>query len=99
MSTQTLPLWQSIKQALTGQPARPTNDYHTQRRIRITEHEVRTLPPGTYKIRIHSGSAWVSWKGQDFVLREGETMRLRCQRHSAVVTATGRQPVVLELLG
>ena len=96
MSTQAIPFWQSIRNAFLG---RPRLDHVASRRIRVTEDEARLLPQDARAIRVFSGGAWVSHRGQDFVLREGQTLSLCDDHDGAVVTSIGRQPVVLEFLG
>ncbi len=95
MSVQAVPFWQSIRNAVLGYAIVPD---HPPQRIRITESESRTLPANVREIRVFSGGAWVSSLGEDSLLYEGQSMILKRNPGSIAVTASGRKPVVLELL-
>ena len=95
MSVQAVPFWQSIRNMISGQTSVRDD---SPRRIRITEHEARTLPSNVREIRVFSGGAWVSSLGEDVVLCEGQALSLGAKDTSVVVTSTGCKPVVLELL-
>lgn len=95
MTAQAIPFWQSIRQSLWGQ-AMVQDD--SQRRMRITEDEARTLPSTVRAIRVYSGGAWVSCLDEGVLLYEGQVLNLADDPGSVVVTAIGHTPVVLELI-
>ena len=69
---------------------------HDQR-IRISKDEACTLPANTRAVRVFEGGAWLSHRGEDFLLAEGEILHLRTGSYAPVVTALGRQTLVLEI--
>ena len=95
MSVQAVPFWQSIRNVITGPILFPDDP---DQRIRISQGEVRTVPPRVGEIRVFSGGAWVSSPGQNALLYEGQSLKLHNNQGSVAVTSIGRRPVVLELL-
>ncbi len=69
-----------------------------QRRIRITENETRKLPQNAHQIRVFAGGAWVSSLHTNNVLHQGQSLTLGRKHEDVVVTAAGRQPLVLEII-
>jgi hypothetical protein len=54
----------------------------------------------TYRgLRVRSGRAWLTLSGRDLVLKRGDEIALQAKGDYAVVSAVGRAPVVIELLG
>jgi len=53
------------------------------------------LPPG---IRILSGRAWLSWKGKDIVLNQGQEYRFQPGGDEPVISSVGRHKIVIEVV-
>jgi hypothetical protein len=98
MTTQMLPhkWWRSIKHLLFGATDVPERRDCTLR-VTISEADAFTLPAGVIKLRVVRGGAWVSHLREDLIVRCGQTLQLRPDRHGIVVTSIGREPVELEL--
>ncbi len=67
--------------------------------------EVMALPAGRHlslkangqTLIVLSGSAWVTFKGEDFILRRGESLTLAGHAVDACISAVGNKPVMLEV--
>ena len=68
-----------------------------EQRIRVNKDEACTLPAHTRAVRVYQGGAWLSHRGEDFLLAEGEMLHLRAATYSPVVTALGQRILVLEI--
>ena len=64
---------------------------------KIRQHTAYRLPNRTRKVRVVSGRAWLTFAGQDIILRTGETAALD-QRDYGVVTSLGKRTLTLEVL-
>ena len=66
-------------------------------RLTVKENQHYTVSNPITSIRVLSGSAWISYLGQDIVLKRDETLEIEPHRDIAVVTSLGHKPVELEL--
>jgi hypothetical protein len=65
--------------------------------VMLSKGDVYRVPESSQEIRVKSGSAWVSWHGEDIVLDRGESLSLLPRTDTAVVSAVGKWPLVLEV--
>jgi hypothetical protein len=65
--------------------------------ILLCKGDVYRVPEASQEIRVKSGSAWISWHGEDIVLDRGESLSLLPHKGAAVVSAVGKWPLVLEV--
>ncbi len=70
-----------------------------QMRVMLLAGEVHRVRSNYRGLRIRSGQAWVTVNGRDLVLKRGEEVALEKRHDAAVVSALGRAPLVIELLG
>jgi hypothetical protein len=78
----------------TGAPAQPIIA-----RLMILAGEVYRLPEGSRGLRVVSGRAWLTFAGRDVILRRGDREDLAPGPDTALVSALGCKPLVLEVLG
>ncbi len=71
----------------------------TANRLTLTKDNVLRLPRTAGKIRVVSGIAWVSAGGHDHIIGTGEGLSLAMNRDAAIVTAVGKNPLVIEVMG
>lgn len=98
MTTRTIDrsFWQVLRETLAGgKGAIPR--WQCYRRVIVSEAEAYTLPREVREVRVVNGGAWVSYLREDVIVPTGETLSLPAARDNVVVTATGHQPVELEL--
>jgi hypothetical protein len=67
-------------------------------RLTLVNGEVRRLCPLPPGIRVISGWAWVSWKGQDTILVKGQEIWFSRGSDDPVVSAVGRSALAIEFL-
>jgi hypothetical protein len=65
-------------------------------RLIIGEKQSYTLPREVTRIRVLSGTAWVSHLGNNILLYRGQTMQFKPE-HLTVITTAGFKAVQLEL--
>jgi hypothetical protein len=65
--------------------------------VLLCKGDVYRVPETSQEIRVKSGSAWISWDGEDIVLGRGESLSLLPRKDAAVVSAVGHWPLVLEV--
>lgn len=58
-------------------------------------HRLKPLPQG---IRVISGCAWVAWRGQDLILKEGEILLFSHGGNDPIISAEGKTALVFEML-
>jgi|FLYN01.1.fsa_nt_gi hypothetical protein len=58
-------------------------------------HRLNPVPPG---IRVLSGTAWITWKGDDIVLQPGQTIRFSRNGNNPVISAVGQETLIVEML-
>jgi hypothetical protein len=68
-------------------------------RLALYPDEVFRLPPNSRELRVVTGRAWVTHAGQDVVLGRGEAASVAPGRDLAVLSALGRWPLIVEVLG
>ncbi len=68
-------------------------------RVMLMGRETYRVTADQRGLRVRSGRAWITLNGRDVVLKRGEEIALPAKRDSVVVSAAGRAPVVIELLG
>ena len=65
-------------------------------RLIVSEKQSYTLPREVSQIRVLSGTAWVSYLGNNILLYRGQKMHFKPE-HMVVITAAGFKAVQLEL--
>ncbi|MCC6612538.1 MAG: hypothetical protein IT320_03610 [Anaerolineae bacterium] len=71
-------------------------DWGTQLTLEAGEaRRLNPLPPG---IRILSGRAWLSWKGKDIVLNQGQEYRFQSGGDEPVISSVGQHKIVIEVV-
>jgi hypothetical protein len=65
--------------------------------ICVNPGEVYRLTAAPQMIRILSGSAWITFNGQDMVLRKGRNVYLPTTENAGLVSAIGHAPVLFEI--
>ncbi|MCC7448630.1 MAG: hypothetical protein IT324_14515 [Anaerolineae bacterium] len=68
-------------------------------RLTLTNNNVLRLPRHAGKLRVVAGVAWVSAAGRDHIIGAGEGLSLTVNRDAAIVTAVGKNPLVIEVTG
>lgn len=68
-------------------------------RLVLTKGEVYRVPSNYRGLRVRSGQAWITLNGRDLVFKRGDEATLEAKNEFAVVSALGRIPLVIELLG
>lgn len=85
---------------MTGNLASCIDTEHRQRSLRLAlvRGEVLRLPPSAARLRVLSGTAWISLEGEDILLRDCESLPLHGRRgHEAVVSSMGEGELFFEL--
>ena len=65
----------------------------------LLQGEARRIEANYRGLRVRSGRAWVTLNGCDLVLKRCEEIALEKRHDGTVVSALGRAPLVIELLG
>jgi len=68
-------------------------------RLMLRHHEVLSLPAVGQGLEIISGVAWVTINSRDIILASGEILHLPSRRDTALISALGCQPLILEVSG
>lgn len=68
-------------------------------RVMLRHNEVFRLPADGQELKVMAGVAWVTVQGCDIFLTSGEYLRLPSRREAALISALGRQPLILEVFG
>ena len=68
-------------------------------RLILRYNEVLRLPAASRGIEVVAGTAWVTVNGQDIFLASRERLWLSSRRDAVLVSALGRNPVILEVFG
>lgn len=66
--------------------------------LTLEQNEVHRLNPVPQGIRVRSGIAWITWKGEDIVLTPGQTMRFSPREHHPVISAVGPGTLTVEMM-
>jgi len=67
--------------------------------VQVNPGDVYRLNTAAQMIRILSGSAWITYDGKDVVLRKGRNVYLPATTFPALLSASGKAPVVFEVRG
>lgn len=65
----------------------------------VRHHEVFRLPVASRSIEVVAGTAWVTVNGRDIFLASREKLLLPSHRDAALISALGRNPLILEVFG
>jgi hypothetical protein len=68
-------------------------------RLMLRQNEVLRLPAAGQALKVISGIAWVTVNGRDNFLASGESLRLPSGRDAVLISALGRQSLILEVFG
>ena len=68
-------------------------------RLVLYRGEVYRVPPAGRGVRILKGRAWITYGEEDILLTCGDETDLASGQGAALVSAVGRAPLVLEVLG
>jgi hypothetical protein len=69
-------------------------------RLTLVRHnEVFRLPVASRRIEVVAGTAWITVNGRDIFLAAREKLLLPSRRDSALISALGRTPLILEVFG
>jgi hypothetical protein len=68
-------------------------------RLMLCHNELFRLPAASPGIAVVEGTAWVTVNGRDIFLASGESLLLPSRRDSALISALGRAPLILEVFG
>jgi mannose-6-phosphate isomerase-like protein (cupin superfamily) len=66
-------------------------------RVALLHGEMLRVPRSSDRLRILSGSAWVTFGGKDFLLESGEQLTLPKTRYGAVISAVGGDALLFEV--
>jgi hypothetical protein len=67
--------------------------------LTLSSHQVYRLPDFFSRVRVAAGCAWVTFAGDDIILREHQSLAFDLAKGPAVITALGQTPLVLEVAG
>jgi hypothetical protein len=68
-------------------------------RLMLRHNEVFRLPATSRSIAVVAGTAWVTFDGRDIFLAPRERLWLLSRGDSVLISALGRQPLILEVFG
>jgi hypothetical protein len=68
-------------------------------RLMLGRNEVFRLPVVSRSIEVVAGTAWVTVNGRDIFLASREKLWLPSRRDAALISALGRNPLILEVFG
>ena len=66
-------------------------------RMVLLEGEALTLPLSLLRVRVVSGTAWITQQGEDKLLPEGEALTLSADADRAVISPIGTVPLLFEM--
>lgn len=69
----------------------------TQTRFELMKGFMRDEKRESQVLRVVSGTAWVTMDDKDFVLQEGDEVRLSRGKYGALVSTIGDEPLVYEV--
>lgn len=76
-----------------------TNPVGVMVRLMLHDDEVFRLPAASRGVQVVSGLAWLTVAGEDIFLRNDQRLWLVTPKGPALVSALGRTPLILEVLG
>ena len=75
-----------------------TESWDRSLRLTLMRGEALRLPRNARRLRVLSGKAWVSMRGEDIVLDDCQSLHLAARRQDGpVVSAAGDQALLIEL--
>ncbi len=77
---------------------RPRSRPDSALRLVLFHTEVFLLPRFSQVLQIRSGKAWVSFEGEDRVLECGDSLTIPRSRYGAVISATGHEALLFEVI-
>ena len=80
------------------EPKRTTHTMQAlnQSQIELMEGYIRDEKRESQVLRVVSGKAWITMDGEDFLLGEGDEIKLSHGKHKAVISASGHEPLIYE---
>jgi hypothetical protein len=69
----------------------------TPNSIQVNPGDVHRLDTTAQVVRVLAGSAWLTYNGQDMVLRKGRNIFLPATNLPSLMSAIGQSPVVFEI--
>ncbi len=66
-------------------------------RMVLLEGEALRLPRSRMRVRVLSGTAWITQQGEDKLLPEGEALALSAAADQAVISPIGNVPLLFEM--
>lgn len=68
-----------------------------ERYVRLSQGETRHIKTDAQTIHIVSGQAWVSYEGEDHILKSGDLLAISKGDYAAVISPLGNHDLVYEL--
>jgi hypothetical protein len=66
-------------------------------RVTLLPGQIARLNPRCARVRVVTGTAYISRDQEDIVLQRGEDVTVQRGRYNALISAAGRAPLVLEV--
>lgn len=66
--------------------------------IRVGVNEIRKLESNAQTLHVVAGRAWLTYQGEDHVLRRGDAFSLKKRGSAAVISPIDEQPLVYEVI-
>ncbi len=82
-----------------GTPGQRLKSTSLMLRLILHGDELFRLPAGSRSVQVVSGVAWLTAAGDDIFLKSGERLWLLADKNSALISALGRVPLILEVFG
>jgi len=65
--------------------------------VRLTENENKSLGKKSNLIKVKKGKAWVSSKGEDHIVEEGDIIKVKSDKHSGLISPAGKDSMIFEV--
>ena len=85
--------------AKLNEPANHLNTTNFILRLMLCHNELFRLPRAGRGLAVVAGTAWVTVNGQDIFLAPDQSLCLPARRDTALISALGRTPLILEVFG
>jgi hypothetical protein len=82
-----------------NEPKNRLNTADLRARLMLRHNELFRLPATSRGIEVVAGTAWVTVNGRDIFLVSRERLWLPARRDTALISALGRNPLILEIFG
>jgi hypothetical protein len=82
---------------MNGVPRGTTRPADSALRMVLVEGEALRLPLSRLRVRVLSGTAWITQKGEDTLLQAGEAFNLSAAADRAVISPIGNVPLLFEM--